>query len=292
MKQLGSIVLVVTAIAQLLAPAHLHAGDKDSPEKKAETKKVPQKQETRDIVVDGELIGADLKDKVRTGSACKTYTYKMNEGKSYQIDMRSAAFDSYLRLEDPAGMQVAADDDSGGFPHARIVYRAPRTGDYQIIATSFAGGALGKFTLIVKELAVPAVTNVPAGKPIELKNEKGLATFTGELTAKDSSYKRHKYHKLFLFPMEAGKTYQIDHAIKNGDAYLYLEDPDGMVLAQNDDNGMSLDSRIIHKAGKAGKYRIVATSLSGMDLREFTLTIRQADAAPPEEQKEEKKEKE
>jgi hypothetical protein len=76
----------------------------------------------------------------------------MIEGKTYQIDMTSAAFDSYLRLENFAGQEVAADDDSGGFPHARIVYRAPKTEDYTIIATTFGGGSTGKYRVMVKEV--------------------------------------------------------------------------------------------------------------------------------------------
>jgi hypothetical protein len=111
-----------------------------------------KKETPKEISVDGELINADLKDKVRTQMYCKTYTFKMIEGRNYQLDMRSNVFDSYLRLENPDGVQVAFDDDSGGFPHARIVYRVPKTGDYTIICTTFSAGATGKYNLIVKDL--------------------------------------------------------------------------------------------------------------------------------------------
>jgi hypothetical protein len=108
------------------------------------------KEQAKEVVVNGELVNADLKDRVRTQCFCKTYTFKMIEGKIYQIDMRSKVLDSFLRLEDPNGQQVSEDDDSGGNLDARIVYQAVMTGDYQIIATSF-DQALGKFTLAVKE---------------------------------------------------------------------------------------------------------------------------------------------
>jgi hypothetical protein len=49
------------------------------------------------------------------------------------------------------GKQVAFDDDSGGFPHSRIVYRAPADGDYKVIATSFEANQTGPFTLTVQE---------------------------------------------------------------------------------------------------------------------------------------------
>jgi len=76
--------------------------------------------------------------------------------------------------------------------------------------------------------------------------------------------------------MEQGKSYKIDHSSRDFDAYLYLEDPDGKVVDQNDDNGESLDSRIVHTAAKTGKYRIVATSLGGQRTGKFTLTVRLA----------------
>jgi hypothetical protein len=115
-----------------------------------------KKEEGKDVVVNAELINADLKDKVKTDCYCKTYTFKMTEGKTYTIEMRSAAagFDSYLRLEDEDGKQVAEDDDSGASQtnplDARIVFRAPKTADFQIICTTF-GPQTGKFTLSVKD---------------------------------------------------------------------------------------------------------------------------------------------
>lgn len=139
--------LLLTTVC-VLQP-HLWAGDKKDPDKKPEPAK--------EVIVKDQLINADLKDKVRTGSYCKTYTYKMIEGRNYQIDMKSTDFDSYLRLENPEGVQVAFDDDSGGFPDARIIYRAPKTGDYTIICTTFGAGSTGKYTLIVKDLTGGAV---------------------------------------------------------------------------------------------------------------------------------------
>jgi hypothetical protein len=129
------------ALAVTVMQADLHGGEKKDKEKKLE-----------DIVVNDMLTNGDPRDKARGQCFCKTYTFKMTEGKSYQLDMKSKDVDSYLRLEDPQGNQVAADDDSGGFPDARIIYRAPKTGDYTIVCTTFAADTTGKFTLIVKHL--------------------------------------------------------------------------------------------------------------------------------------------
>jgi len=136
-----SSLLLVTVVC--LYQAQLSAGDKKEPPKKPEP--------ANDVAVNGELIVGDVKDKVRTQCYCKSYDYKMVEGKEYQFDMKSKNVDSYLRLENPEGNQVAFDDDGGGYPDARIIYRAPKTGDYTIVCTTFVNGTTGKFTLIVKE---------------------------------------------------------------------------------------------------------------------------------------------
>jgi hypothetical protein len=107
------------------------------------------------LVKNEQLTNADPFDKVRVKSRAKTYTVNLTAGKTYQIDMTSTVIDSYLRLENPAGQEVAKDDDSGGFPNARIVYPCSQTGEYRIIATTFAAGGTGAptgpFTLKVQE---------------------------------------------------------------------------------------------------------------------------------------------
>jgi S1-C subfamily serine protease len=81
----------------------------------------------------------------------KAYPTQMQAGRTYIISMNSTAFDTYLRLENPSGQPVAQDDDAGGNLNARIVYRAPQTGIYRIIATSYNANATGPFQLIVQE---------------------------------------------------------------------------------------------------------------------------------------------
>jgi hypothetical protein len=266
MKLRWTFVLVLSIVAGWFLQSSVPAGDKKAtePEKK-------KSERAQDVVVNGELINADLKDKILTESYCKTYTYKMTKGRLYQIDLISQAFDAYLRLENPKGTQVAADDDSGGMLNARIIYRAPETGDFTICAMSLGGGSTGKFMLVVKD-TTPEKVAAPGGKVIELKNEKGKATHTGNLTKDDPVYKNKK-HKLFTFNMEEGKTYQID--MKSGalDSYLYLESPDGDLLDQDDDGGGFPDARITHKAAKTGKHRIICTYFGSADAGEFTLTI-------------------
>jgi hypothetical protein len=111
----------------------------------------------------GKLSPDDPKDKM-TGKPRKAHEFKMIAGKTYQIDLVSRAFDSFLRLEDESGKQLAFDDDGGGFPNARILFKAPKDGTYRIIATSY-DGKTGDYRLTARaasETAVAATAELKA----------------------------------------------------------------------------------------------------------------------------------
>ncbi len=95
--------------------------------------------------------GLNQNDGVYQGRRHKVYLVEMEAGKTYQIDMRSTNFDSYLFFESPNKKLLAQDDDSGGFPDARIIYRATEAGKFRVIASHFGGGgALGQFTITIR----------------------------------------------------------------------------------------------------------------------------------------------
>jgi Ca2+-binding EF-hand superfamily protein len=112
-----------------------------------------------------------------------------------------------------------------------------------------------------------------------LKLVKGRASHKGTFAAgSEVNYHGKKLGKIFTVKLEAGKTYQIDHisvVTRAFDAYLYLEGPNGTILAQDDDGGGDLNSRIVHKAAVTGNYRIIATSLSGHAMGAFAVSVRQ-----------------
>jgi hypothetical protein len=96
------------------------------------------------------------KDEAYQGRKHKLFLVEMEAGKTYQIDMRSSNFDSYLFFESPNKKLLAQDDDSGGFPHARIIHKATETGKHRIIATHYSnGGTLGEFTVTVRQTDGP-----------------------------------------------------------------------------------------------------------------------------------------
>jgi hypothetical protein len=107
-----------------------------------------KKQDAQDMKVVGKLTADDPKDKM-TKNPSKVHEHKMKAGTTYIIDLKSTDFDSFLRLEDSTGKQLAFDDDGGGFPDARITFAATKDDTYKIIATCY-DGKVGEYTLTVK----------------------------------------------------------------------------------------------------------------------------------------------
>lgn len=97
-------------------------------------------------------------------------------------------------------------------------------------------------------------------------------------------HRQDKRHKLYVVRLEANRTYQIDLTSNDFDAFLYLIDDTGQVVAWDDDSGggiNNLDARIIHTPVRSGAFHIEATHFS--DVRDpninafgdFTLNVRQ-----------------
>lgn len=103
------------------------------------------------LQVEGKLTAEDPMDRVRKSSPHKVHTFMMTAGRTYVISMKSGQFDTYLRLEDPAGKQLAENDDADGTFNSKIIFTCHRSGNYRIIATAYDGK--GTYTLTVDEVS-------------------------------------------------------------------------------------------------------------------------------------------
>jgi tetratricopeptide (TPR) repeat protein len=95
--------------------------------------------------VDGELSALDTS---------RVHEWNMVAGRGYVIDMESAAFDTLLKLHDPAGKQLAENDDidPGVNLNSRLIFTAPVDGVYRIVATSFQQAGVGPYVLRIREV--------------------------------------------------------------------------------------------------------------------------------------------
>src|SRR6516225_6467914 len=89
-----------------------------------------------------------LNDKEREQS----HPLKMTAGKTYRIDMTSAEFDTYLRLEDDKGKVLAENDDiSDENLNSRIIFSCKEDGNYRIVATSYQEAGRGAYVLTIRQ---------------------------------------------------------------------------------------------------------------------------------------------
>lgn len=225
-----------------------------------------------EATVNSTVAKTDPDDPVRNHPA-KTFTVEFKAGETYQIDMKrpakGKAIDPYLRLEDPAGKEVASNDDGGEGLNAKITYQAPAAGKYTIIATTFGGGT-GPFTLVVKNLGKVK------GDVAKLELNNGAALVKAKLDRTDALDKVQEgcRCKVFTIALKANTKYQIDMKSKQFDAYLRIEDAQGKNLDEDDDGGDDLDAQLTFDCPAAGTYRIIATSFEPR-LGEFTLQVKE-----------------
>jgi hypothetical protein len=106
----------------------------------------------------------------------------------------------------------------------------------------------------------------PKFKPIEINNE---------LDANDPKDEKLNFpSRKYTIKLHKDKTYVIDLISKDYDAYLRLLDKKGKQLAEDDDSGGELNSRIIHSATESGDHQVVVTTFDGQ-VGKFTLKIRE-----------------
>ncbi len=209
----------------------------------------------------GTLSVTDCRATVRPNSFFDSFTFTATAGTTYTIGMNSTAFDAYLYLFDSAGSQVAANDDSDGSTNARISYTATTSGTFTIQATSFGSSSTGAYT--VSLAASCGSTPIGAGTPVN-----------GTLATTDcrSTQRTGSYSDSYTFAATAGSTYRVTLTSTAFDAYLYLLNSAGAVVAYNDDSNGSLNALISYTATTSETLTIQATSYSSGSTGAYVLT--------------------
>jgi len=200
--------------------------------------------------VKAKLDANEPRDSFQRKSPHKLYLMKMKAGMIYTINLDSDDFDPFLRLESPSGDPLQFDDDGGGGLNSRILYSPQADGEFRIVATSLGGGT-GAFNL--------SVQTAKAGATV--LNEKG------ELKQQTTT------HRL---KVADGKMYVIDLSSSAFDPLLKLNDANGKEIAEDDDGGGELNSRIVFTANGDGVYEIVVTSFDDDGRGVYNLTVREA----------------
>ncbi len=93
-----------------------------------------QDKDEKPFKIEGKITTNDPKDE-KTKTPCIVHAVKLQAGNFYLIDMVSTEMDSYLRLVDKDGKELAEDDDSGGNNNARMVFKCAKDDEYKVVCT-------------------------------------------------------------------------------------------------------------------------------------------------------------
>ena len=111
--------------------------------------------------VNGALQNGDLQ--LDLGKYQDIYSFAGTAGQNIRVDMTSNAFDTYLIVRDPNGLEYANDDFEASTARSVVELTLPVDGRYQVIATSYGADMTGAYQLSINPMAsapIEAISNV------------------------------------------------------------------------------------------------------------------------------------
>ncbi|MBI1263921.1 MAG: hypothetical protein GC187_04220 [Alphaproteobacteria bacterium] len=226
--------------------------------------------------INGELTGSD--PRLSDGSHFDCYNLQTRTGERLQIDQTSGLFDSFLMVRRGGcsipGDLIAHDDDGGPGLDSRLVLQGDGS-VWAIIANSVAANATGAYQLQVtaagsgqtQGAATPrtAYTSIAAGQSVN-----------GELTGSDPRLSDGSHFDCYNLQTRAGEALQIDQTSGLFDSYLIVRqggcDNPGAVIAEDDDGGGALNSRIVQQ-GDGALWAVIVNSLSANETGPYQLRV-------------------
>ncbi len=211
------------------------------------------KPDGRDDVFTGVLPEVD-------GKSFNANSYPRHEitaaaGDVLDVHLTSGSFDAFVEITDASGDVIAEDDDGAGGTNSRLTLPIRSDGIYTVVVKSFSDSGSGPYTLTVRR-DVSGDSN----------GSDQFEHFSGELTARNDRLDDGTPYAIYPIDAKAGEQLEIDLSSDSFDAYLQLWTDREVVVAEDDDSGGGLDSRLSFVVPADGRYLIVANSI-GEDAR-------------------------
>jgi 3D (Asp-Asp-Asp) domain-containing protein len=198
------------------------------------------------------------------------HNVQLQAGTQYTINLKTlqAGYDPYLELYNPTGQLVAQDDDSGGFPNAKIVYTPTVAGNYQLKCRSFGNSSGGAYSLTVEQGGGGGVVPPPPAGGVIQKN--GPFTETQNIKPNDKF--------TYQFPVQAGQcTFNIKPQF---DAILNVQVlQNGAVVAQDQNGGVKKNFALTWNSTAAGNVTVTITSTDNLT-NQCTISFSQGGGVP------------
>ena len=218
-------------------------------------------------VVGGELARSDAQ--LDSGEYRDTYLFQGRTGERLAVRLTSGEFDPYLMIRGPGGITEDNDDAAEGDLNAALDVRLPASGTYQIVATSYAPGEVGRYRLELSDRA---------GQPLPTPRDGGTLTpgrpVNGDLAAGDETLTSGEYSDTWTLRVRAGERYVATLRSNAFDPYLMVR---GLGLEEDNDDDPtsrgSLNSRIEFTAPSDGTLEVIATSYEPGERGAYVLAL-------------------
>lgn len=219
---------------------------------------------------EGVLAETDRMEDER-GRYYDVYTFRGRAGQRISATMESRELDAYLvlgRMEDGRMVRIATDDDGGPRTDARLRRTLGADGDYVLHATSFEGGATGRYTVALEERADPALARRPLAA-----GERTASDLDGDDPTLDAD---GSHYEEWTFSGRAGERVRVRMRSRDFDTYLSVGRDEGgelRELASNDDGGEGTDSEVELTLPADGDYVVRANSYSAGETGAYTIQL-------------------
>jgi hypothetical protein len=244
----------------------------------------------------GGVIGAGetVVGTIAAGDPTPEYTFTGTAGDIVRIELNSTDFDPLVRLINPNGSQLAANDDALGQDSLLDRIVLPESGTYTVIVDGFRGVTgrreiSGGFALTLDFLSGGAAAQPPQGEPAEpqqAQTPSGTPITYGETLT--GAFNADVQNATFTFDGRTGDVVTIAVDSPDFDAQLYLLDPSGLEIAFDDDSGADLNPLIAEfSLPSDGTYVIIVDGYRGVNGNrllegEFNLNLSSSSARPAE----------
>ncbi len=211
---------------------------------------------------DGLLDSGELRD---------VYTLRGRRGQQLEVRMNSAEFDPYVAIFGPSEFSAFNDDDTENNTHnSRLLVTLPADGDYRIMATSYAAGERGSYSLAIAETneITPGQGIASNGDALEFDR-----AVNGALASGDTTLPSGEFTDTYRFRAEAGQRIRIDMGSSALDAYLILVAPSGAQEDNDDGPGGGRDSLLETVLAESGEYSLIATSYQPAETGAYSLRL-------------------
>lgn len=202
------------------------------------------------------------------------WRYNGRAGERVTIIMRSPSFNSYMQWGRLSGNEFSYLGGStsrtiGGQQETVLDITLPETGEYGIRANSH-GRHTGQYVLTVSSSGSSASTPSAgsSARTISLGS-----TIRGSLTPADVQTDSGWYHEDYTFSGSRGQVIQVDLQSDEFDTFIDLYQGTRWV-AEDDDGGDGLDSRLVFTLPESGSYTICVRSRYANRTGSYTLSLR------------------